>query len=535
MKNDGEIKFDPRLDEFFDLAESGDQNDIELNSPSYYSLITNNQQYKFIDVVASGGMKSIWRVYDQRAQRYIAIAKLLDETSIDLYDPFIHEAWLTAKLDHPNIIKVHDVGLDENKRPYFSMDLKAGADLSEILKGLETGDLELTEKYSLRELLNIFLKVCDALSYAHSQEIIHLDIKPENIQVGDFGEVLICDWGLGKYIGQDEPVKMSDDELLLNGCLLSQVTLDGIIKGTPGYMAPEQIKNPASRNEETDIYGLGGVLYSILTFKRPLSGSDVLVETLSGQIVPPRERCPQKEIPQSLSAVAMKALKVEQGERYDSVRELKLEVQKYLSGYSTIAENASFLKEVKLLYKRNLLLSNFMMIAVFLICTVVTLSFERISQSRNEELLARQKAEENLDKYINERNTTTVLREDLHQKVIKAANSAFIKNRFKTVDSILKKALADDPTSIEILKKLFTYHYSIQRFNEAHSYYLKIVSLMDGKAWSQSRAFKRIDSLCQKYGQKKNDDSLLATEEVLDILGSYDWRYLHIDMVNYHL
>jgi serine/threonine protein kinase len=376
MKDD--INFDPRLDVFFDLAEEDDQDNLELISPSYHSLKKHSQRYKFIEILAKGGMKSIWRVYDQQARRYVAVAKLLDESSTDLYDPFIHEAWLTAKLDHPNIIKVHDVGLDEKDHPYFSMDLKSGTNLREILKNISSDDIELPQKYSLNELLSIFIKICDAMSYAHSQEIIHLDLKPENIQIGEFGEVLICDWGLGRYIGEELQENVSDD-LLLNGSLLSKLTINGQISGTPGYMAPEQINQQESRNASTDIYGLGGILYSILTLQRPFSGEDILNDTLQGNLLSPSKRCSHKSIPQSLNAVVMKAMNVEQSARYKNVTELKKEVQNYLSGYTTEAEQASFIKEFKLLYKRNRLLCNSLAISFLLICSVVIISFKGIS------------------------------------------------------------------------------------------------------------------------------------------------------------
>ena len=185
----------------------------------------------------------------------------------------------TALLEHPNIISIHDIGLNDDGKPYFTMDLKTGDSLEDILKNLYSGNQKYLQFYTLEELLLIFLKIYDAVAYAHSKNILHLDLKPANIQVGDFGEVLVCDWGLGKIQSQNDTENF--EELLLDAGVLNAVTSQNDVVGTPGFMAPEQVIKDGDISPLTDIYALGCILYSIITYQRPLNGEteDILKKT----------------------------------------------------------------------------------------------------------------------------------------------------------------------------------------------------------------------------------------------------------------
>ena len=213
------------------LDEAFEEIDPAAESPLYGQLCALEDRYDQAQLIAVGGMKRILKVLDRHGNRHVAMARLHEDASDLLFDPFIREARLTALLEHPNIISVHDIGVDKEGHPYFTMDLKVGDGLDVVLqKALADGS------YPLSERLDIFLKVCDAVTYAHSREVIHLDLKPANIQVGHYGEVLVCDWGLGKLICSGDGI---DDDVLLNPDLLSGMTVYGQIKGTPGFMAPE--------------------------------------------------------------------------------------------------------------------------------------------------------------------------------------------------------------------------------------------------------------------------------------------------------
>ncbi|MCM8537715.1 MAG: serine/threonine protein kinase [Lentisphaeraceae bacterium] len=364
-------------------------------------------RYSELTKIASGGMKTIYRAFDNKTNRDVAFASLNKDLPPEYVSAFINEARLTASLQHPNIIRIHEIGFDEKDQPFFTMELKPGDSLQQILKQLKVNKPSYKSEYSLRDLITIFLKVCDAVSYSHSCDILHLDIKPENIQVGDFGEVLLCDWGLSRYVGEKESKEvLLDQEFLLNK------TLHAEIKGTPGYMAPEQISKQTERGFATDIYSLGALLYTILTLERPSDGEleNILEKTLNGEVLPPVKRCPDRDIPDSLNAVVIKAMKTDISERYVSVRELAADVQKHMEGYSTSAENAGLLKELALFYNRNK--SLVLVSLVFILCLVTGVllfvislnsSIKRETELRHLAESSANEAQENLSMYFKEK------------------------------------------------------------------------------------------------------------------------------------
>lgn len=340
------MSFEDQLVEYYhDDDKFQDEDELNLSSP---------ERYTDFQKLSSGGMKMVFKVFDNRSQRYVAYARLKDDTPDVFDETFVSEARLTAKLNHPNIIPIYDVGIDDEDRPFFTMELKAGDSLNDVIKKLSDEDPGYKSKYSLITLLNIFVKVCDAVAYAHSQKVIHLDLKPDNIQIGNYGEVMVCDWGLSKvYEKQFDTADIN--QLLLNPDLLNNMTVYGEIKGSPGFMAPEQILPDGVKDVQTDVFSLGCVLYSLLSYKTPFNGSlqEVLEKTVKGNSL---ELKP--ELPRSLVAITQKAMAVEKSQRYENVQALKNDIENYLHGYATEAENAGFLKLFKLLVLRNRLLSS---------------------------------------------------------------------------------------------------------------------------------------------------------------------------------
>ena len=268
--------------EFTDLYKDAVATRIEdSESPIYDSLEMICDNYVDFEEIGRGGMKHIFKVLDKRLNRYVALAKLPAELPKAFYDSFIREARITALLEHPNIISVHDIGISEDRTPFFTMELKVGENLGSIIKKAASEDFK--GKVSQHDILQSFIKVCDAVSYAHSKDVLHLDLKPDNIQLGSFGEVVVCDWGLGKIIGNEDNVEL--DKALFNADLLNGMTLADEIKGTPGYMAPEQIETNGEKTKQTDIYSLGAVLYTILTGKPPFRGEvDTVIKRLGKEV-----------------------------------------------------------------------------------------------------------------------------------------------------------------------------------------------------------------------------------------------------------
>lgn len=330
----------------------------QMNSESSDNLST---RYTEKEHIASGGMKDIFKVYDKKLNRYIAMAQLIPGKPEELCELFMKEATLTASLEHPNIISVYDLGITSDHDPFFTMELKVGDSLDQII---------INNKLPQNELLEIFLKVCDAISYAHSHDILHLDLKPENIQVGKFGEVQVCDWGVSRSTKDTKSIKK--------------------LSGTPGYMAPEQCSSDQELDNAADIYSLGAILYSLLTQARPIAGGveTVIEATMYSNILSPCERFPEMNISESLDAVVRKAMSEDKADRYKSVEALKLEVGKFLTGYSTKAEDAGFIKELKLFISRNKQVCLVGSIAFSLICLGSFIFINKIQESQKQTELA---------------------------------------------------------------------------------------------------------------------------------------------------
>ncbi|MFA6102333.1 MAG: serine/threonine-protein kinase [Victivallaceae bacterium] len=333
-------------------------------------------KYKFIRSVGFGGMKAVIQVKDRDTTRNVAMAIIPDAADRPQSDinRFVQEARITARLEHPNIVPVHDIGVDTNGTPYFTMKLLRGRTLAAILRKLREDDYKTLKEFDLTRLLRIYVKVLNGVAFAHSKKVIHLDLKPDNIHVGDFGEVLILDWGLARFIGAAEDIDDNYDGEMITfpgTGASSNITLDGITKGTPGYMAPEQAagKNRL-KDERTDIYALGALLYAMLTFESPLSGrpvNEMIAETIHGNISFPDAENQKRQLPAAMQAVVLKAMGRNPEERYQSVDELREDVFAFLGGFAPKAEDASSLKKTYLFVSRNWLATLFLITLLLLI------------------------------------------------------------------------------------------------------------------------------------------------------------------------
>lgn len=345
---------------------------LELSTEDILSTLSRKprEKYKFRKSIGQGGMKVVIQVKDRDTTRDIAMAMLPDAQSRPKQEilRFIEEARITASLEHPNIVPVHDIGVDDCGSPYFTMKLIRGETLASVLRKLHDGDPEYLENYPLDKLLRIFLKICNGVAFAHSKGVLHLDLKPENVQLGDYGEVILMDWGLAKLVSVPE----NDDSMPLDAQVVSQGsrTGNGVRKGTPGYMAPEQAAgNENQKSFRTDVYSLGAILYSLLTYCNPLEGNDVkklLIATIRGDVIPPSQRAPERFIPAGLEAVVLKAMTVDPAGRYSGAKELRNEVLAFLSGFATHAERATPWKKAFLLVRRHKITSIAVAVALLL-------------------------------------------------------------------------------------------------------------------------------------------------------------------------
>lgn len=373
-----------------------EENVFDINLDVIKNLTPKPQgKYKFKRSIGYGGMKTVLEVTDKDSTRNIAMAVMPDASSRPANDlcRFVQEARILACLEHPNVVPIHDIGIDSSGSPYFTMKLLKGETLASILKKIKEGEPDYVKKYDLSRLLQVFLRVSHGVAFAHSKQIIHLDLKPENVQTGDFGEVLVLDWGLAKVLGQPDSMRPEESRKFIPPRRRDfsrdiQVTMDGVTKGTPGYMAPEQA---AGRNHDkdkrTDIYSLGAILYAILTLENPIPGDDVhkmLEDTLKGEIIPPKKRAPDRLIPSALEAVVQKAMTLNPDERYQSVMELRDEIYAFIGGFCTTAEKASRAKKALNLVKRHKLTSTFLTIIFVLLISLGSYAIYDYSQQTAE-------------------------------------------------------------------------------------------------------------------------------------------------------
>ncbi|MBI5490680.1 MAG: cyclic nucleotide-binding domain-containing protein [Deltaproteobacteria bacterium] len=263
-------------------------------------------------VSEAGGMAVIREVRDNNLLRVAAMKIPRQDMERDeaLVRGLIEEAQVTAQLDHPNIVPVHELGLDAQGSVFFTMKLVRGRTLAEILAG---ADLRRRTDRGLFLQLQVLLKVCDAVAFAHSRGVLHLDLKPANIMVGEFGEVYVMDWGVSRLRAAPRDPR-------------------GVTGGTLSYMAPEQAIGDARRlDERTDVFMLGGVLYEILTGRRPHGGgtpTELLARAVMGDVERPEGQV-DFELPARLCRIAMKALARDPAARYPSVVELARDVESF--------------------------------------------------------------------------------------------------------------------------------------------------------------------------------------------------------------
>ena len=334
-------------------------------------------RYRLLNEHARGGFGHVWRVEDPPLRRVVAL-KRLDErlaSDPDIRARFVAEAQVTAHLDHPNIVPVHELGNDE-RGPYYTMKLVRGQTLDEVIRASAGTAVD-----RLR-LVGTFVSVARTVAYAHAQGVLHRDLKPQNVIVGDFGETFLLDWGLAKIREAPESPTAGPAMALLAPLDVDQPAIQpaiqtraGSVVGTPAYMSPEQAAGRLEAiDERSDVFSLGAILYEVLTGERAFLGADVnavIAEVRAARVRPPRSVDPNLERP--LEAICLRALALERKDRYPSARALLEDLERFQAGEPVSAYRESRLERLGRWARahRNAVIAGGLTVVLLAIATVV--------------------------------------------------------------------------------------------------------------------------------------------------------------------
>jgi hypothetical protein len=331
-----------------------------------------------------GGMAIVWRAFDSRLNREVAYKELRPDraTDRDFLAMFLNEAQVTGQLEHPNIVPVYELGGDESDdRPFYTMKYVRGGTLSDAIADYhQRRQLKQADRLDLHRLLTIYLDVCHAIRYAHSRGVLHRDLKPDNVMVGDYGEVLVVDWGLAKVLGVSD-ADLPAVQLSRADRLYTEV---GARKGTPAYWAPEQAEGRADLVDvRTDIYGLGGILFQILTGSIPhpeLDGENAQANR-SLETLNPCEI--ESSAPASLAAISVKAMAPQRSARYAKVDDLICDVERWRVDEPVSAYRESLPERAVRLVRRNWIASIISLVGIVAVVLVLTSLHIMRERSRN--------------------------------------------------------------------------------------------------------------------------------------------------------
>ena len=295
-------------------------------------------RYEIRALIGEGGMGSVYLAHDRELDRDVALKVLRDPApSVEERERILREARILASLEHPGIVPIHDVGTLADGQLFYVMKRVRGERIDDFVR----------TPHSRTELLRSFLQLCDAVAFAHAAGVIHRDLKPQNVMLGAFGEVLVLDWGVARASRAPSP------------------TIEpaaGTVAGTPGYMAPEQMSGVA--DERADVYGLGGLLFFLLTRQHPSAGTQADQQWPNGATVP-----------SALRAICERARAHAPEARYQSVASIAADVANYLDALPVAAHTEGLVERTRRIALRHR--TAILLVLAYLAMRIALLAFSR--------------------------------------------------------------------------------------------------------------------------------------------------------------
>ena len=366
---------------------------------AFENISDKENPFEFIEIISNQGIKLVQRVFDKRSNREVVYATLSDQNNKENYQySIINDAWVTSLLEHPNIPPIYEVGLNDNK-PYFTMKFLKGKTLT---KYIEDSDLSFSKLE--KDIIEILLHVCDAVAFAHSKGILHLDIKADNIYINSFNEVLLFDWGCALDFDHGQ----TDSSFNHIKSLLQSSRQEGGMRGTPSHMSPEQAKGEMeSISPRTDIFLIGSLLYYLIT-KETLYGHVKGYEKFdyaeAGQfrsVLELNSKCSKR-----LNAILSKCLMASQDERYQSIDELSNDLKGYLNDDRISIEKPNLWLQSKIILRKypRVIYTTIFLLFIFSLLTLVFAWFvhlnEKDTSTINKILIHSNKKQEKLLKHL---------------------------------------------------------------------------------------------------------------------------------------
>ena len=331
-----------------------------------------------------GGMGEVLEGYDPELLRAVAI-KVMTNPRLDTAHQtarFIGEAQITGQLDHPNIVPIHELSASDGGDVFFVMKKVDGITLEDAIRAHHRSD----PAWTRYRLLRAFVQVCDGVAYAHDRGVLHRDLKPANIMLGDFGEVLVMDWGLARLRG-DTTEATSGNAIERIGFSRTQ---DGVAIGTPGYMSPEQATGQLDKlDDRSDVWSLGAVLYYMLAGSNAYQGTNALklmTDAAKGPPDPPSKRAPDLEIHDELERICLRALATERQDRFETARALGAAVDSWLEG-------SQRRREAEVRRRRDLRIATIAFLIVGATAAAMFALWQRAEEARDEAVAARVEAD----------------------------------------------------------------------------------------------------------------------------------------------